>query len=141
MICALFAWFISHQPVVLFAHTKSATSNQPAVLFSQNKPAPAIRHQPNEQAVAYELHTRADFVLFFFSKKNRRKRRIERREQMRELWNRMPPTFARFHLQASRGRRGKTARRNAGGQEPSRRVCVCVVGYSVFFGGQRRRWV
>jgi hypothetical protein len=29
----------------------SATSNQPAVLFSQKKPAPAISHQPNEQAV------------------------------------------------------------------------------------------
>jgi hypothetical protein len=28
-----------------------ATSrNQPAVLFSQNKPAPAISHQPTEQA-------------------------------------------------------------------------------------------
>jgi hypothetical protein len=25
--------------------------NQPAVLFSQNKPAPAISHQPTEQAV------------------------------------------------------------------------------------------
>jgi hypothetical protein len=39
---ALFAWFISHQPAVLFSHNKPATSNQPAVLFSQNKPAPAI---------------------------------------------------------------------------------------------------
>jgi hypothetical protein len=29
---------------------KSATSNQAAVLFSQNKPAPAISHQPTEQA-------------------------------------------------------------------------------------------
>jgi hypothetical protein len=34
-----------------FSQNKSATSNQPAVLFSQNKPAPAINHQPNEQAV------------------------------------------------------------------------------------------
>jgi hypothetical protein len=33
---SLFAWLIGHQP---------------AVLFSQNKPAPAISHQPNEQAV------------------------------------------------------------------------------------------
>jgi hypothetical protein len=50
--CSLFAWLISHQPTVLFSHNKSATNNQPAVLFSQNKPAPAISHQPNEQAVA-----------------------------------------------------------------------------------------
>jgi hypothetical protein len=48
---ALFAWLISHQPAVLFSHNKSATNNQPVVLFSQNKPAPAISHQPNEQAV------------------------------------------------------------------------------------------
>jgi hypothetical protein len=47
---ALFAWLISHQPTVLFSHNKPATSNQPAVLFSQNKSAPAISHQPNEQA-------------------------------------------------------------------------------------------
>jgi hypothetical protein len=50
-ICSLFAWLISHQPAVLFSQNKSATSNQPAVLFSQNKPAPAISHQPTEQAV------------------------------------------------------------------------------------------
>jgi hypothetical protein len=47
---ALFAWLISHQPAVLSFHNKSATSNQPTVLFSQNKPAPAISHQPTEQA-------------------------------------------------------------------------------------------
>jgi hypothetical protein len=47
---SLFAWLISHQPAVLFSHNKPATNNQPAVLFSQNKPAPAISHQPNEQA-------------------------------------------------------------------------------------------
>jgi hypothetical protein len=41
---------ISHQPAVLLSHNKPATSNQPAVLFSQNKPAPAISHQPTEQA-------------------------------------------------------------------------------------------
>jgi hypothetical protein len=46
----LFVWLISHQPAVLFSHNKPATSNQPAVLFSQNKPAPAISHQPTEQA-------------------------------------------------------------------------------------------
>jgi hypothetical protein len=47
---SLFAWLISHQPAVLFSQNKPATSNQPAVLFSQNKSAPAISHQPNEQA-------------------------------------------------------------------------------------------
>jgi hypothetical protein len=47
---ALFVWLISHQPAVLFSQNKPATSNQPAVLFSQNKSAPAISHQPNEQA-------------------------------------------------------------------------------------------
>jgi hypothetical protein len=47
---ALFAWLISHQPIVLFSHIKPATSNQSAVLFSHNKPAPAISHQPTEQA-------------------------------------------------------------------------------------------
>jgi hypothetical protein len=49
-VVALFAWLISHQTAVLFSHSKSVTSNQPAVLFSQNKPAPAISHQPTEQA-------------------------------------------------------------------------------------------
>jgi hypothetical protein len=49
--CAMFAWLISHQPTVLFSQNKPASSNQPAVLFSQNKPAPAISHQPTEQAV------------------------------------------------------------------------------------------
>jgi hypothetical protein len=48
---ALFAWLISHQPTVLFSQNKPATRNQPAVLFSQNKPAPAISHQPTEQAL------------------------------------------------------------------------------------------
>jgi hypothetical protein len=47
---ALFVWLISHQPTVLFSQNKPAISNQPTVLFSQNKPAPAISHQPNEQA-------------------------------------------------------------------------------------------
>jgi hypothetical protein len=49
-ICSLFAWLISHQPAVLFSQNKQATNNQPTVLFSQNKPAPAISHQPTEQA-------------------------------------------------------------------------------------------
>jgi hypothetical protein len=48
---ALFAWLMSHQLAVLFSQNKPATRNQSAVLFSQNKPAPAISHQPNEQAV------------------------------------------------------------------------------------------
>jgi hypothetical protein len=50
---SLFAWLISHQPTVLFSQNKPATGNQPAVLFSQNKPAPAISHQPTEQALQY----------------------------------------------------------------------------------------
>jgi hypothetical protein len=40
-----------NQPAVLFSQNKPAAINQPAVLFSQNKSAPAISHQPNEQAV------------------------------------------------------------------------------------------
>jgi hypothetical protein len=47
---AMFVWLISHQPALLYSQNKPAISNQPAVLFSQNKPAPAISHQPNEQA-------------------------------------------------------------------------------------------
>jgi hypothetical protein len=55
MTCALFVRLISHQQALLFSQNKSATSNQPTVLFSQNKPAPAISHQPNEQAVGCKL--------------------------------------------------------------------------------------
>jgi hypothetical protein len=47
---SLFAWLIIRQPAVLFSHNKPATSNQPTILFFQNKSAPAISHQPNEQA-------------------------------------------------------------------------------------------
>jgi hypothetical protein len=47
---SLFVRLISRQPGVLFSQNKPATNNQPAVLFSQNKSAPAISHQPNEQA-------------------------------------------------------------------------------------------
>jgi hypothetical protein len=50
---ALFVWLISHQPAVLFYQNKSTISNQPTILFSQNKPAPAISHQPTEQAVHF----------------------------------------------------------------------------------------
>jgi hypothetical protein len=39
------------------SHNKPATSNQPAVLFSHNKPAPAISHQPTEQAECWEKET------------------------------------------------------------------------------------
>jgi hypothetical protein len=49
---SLFVWLITHQPAVLFSQNKPATNNQPAVLFSQNKSAPAISHQPNEQAIS-----------------------------------------------------------------------------------------
>jgi hypothetical protein len=49
------AWLISHQPAVLFSHNKPAISNQPAVLFSHNKSAPAISHQPTEQAAGSRL--------------------------------------------------------------------------------------
>jgi hypothetical protein len=47
---ALFVWLISHQPPVLFSQNKPATNNQPTIIFSQNESAPAISHQPNEQA-------------------------------------------------------------------------------------------
>jgi hypothetical protein len=45
-----FVWLISHQSAVLFSQNKPSIINQPTVLFSQNKSAPAISHQPNEQA-------------------------------------------------------------------------------------------
>jgi hypothetical protein len=45
---AMLAWFISHQPAVLFSQNKPATSQR---YFSQTKSAPAISHQPNKQAV------------------------------------------------------------------------------------------
>jgi hypothetical protein len=61
---ALFVWLISHQPAVLFSQNKPATRNQPAVLFSQNKSAPAISHQPNEQAVHLARASATDLVQF-----------------------------------------------------------------------------
>jgi hypothetical protein len=57
---ALFVWLISHLPAILFSQNKPATNNQPAVLFSQNKPAPAISHQPNEQAVRFKTRRTKD---------------------------------------------------------------------------------
>jgi hypothetical protein len=50
---SLFVRLISHQPAVLFSQNKPATNNQPTVLFSHSKSAPAISHQPNEQAVMW----------------------------------------------------------------------------------------
>jgi hypothetical protein len=42
------------------------TNNQPAVLFSQNKPAPAISHQPTEQAVlSYDRERRIFWTSLF----------------------------------------------------------------------------
>jgi hypothetical protein len=60
---ALFVWLISHQPTVLFSQNKSAITNQPAVLSSQNKAAPAISHQPNEQA-ANQLPAISQYYFF-----------------------------------------------------------------------------
>jgi hypothetical protein len=44
---------LAYQPPAnsIFSQNKPTTNNQPAVLFSQTKSAPAISHQPNEQAV------------------------------------------------------------------------------------------
>jgi hypothetical protein len=62
---SLFVWLISHKPAVLFFQNKSATSKQPTILFSRNKSAPAINHQPNEQAarlqVSFRLQVYASF--------------------------------------------------------------------------------
>jgi hypothetical protein len=58
----LFVWLISHQPAVLFSQNKPATNNQPAVIFSQNKPAPAISHQPTEQACCPNVAARACYA-------------------------------------------------------------------------------
>jgi hypothetical protein len=50
--CSLGLSTTSQQYFSLRTNQPPATSrNQPAVLFSQNKPAPAISHQPTEQAV------------------------------------------------------------------------------------------
>jgi hypothetical protein len=56
-IYGLFVRLISHQPAVLYSRNKPATSNQSAVLFSKNKSAPAISHQPNEQAIGSLLNS------------------------------------------------------------------------------------
>jgi hypothetical protein len=54
--CSLGLSATSQQYFSLRTNQPPATSqNQPAVLFSQNKPAPAISHQPTEQAANVEL--------------------------------------------------------------------------------------
>jgi hypothetical protein len=54
--CSLGLSATSQQYFSLRTNQPPATSqNQPAVLFSQNKPAPAISHQPTEQAVDYRI--------------------------------------------------------------------------------------
>jgi hypothetical protein len=61
--CSLGLSATSQQYFSLRTNQPPATSrNQPAVIFSQNKPAPAISHQPTEQAAnrtgsAPELHS------------------------------------------------------------------------------------
>jgi hypothetical protein len=55
IINGLFVWLTSHHPAVLFSQNKSATSNQPTILFPHNKSAPAISHQPNEQAAKFQF--------------------------------------------------------------------------------------
>jgi hypothetical protein len=42
----------AYQPPTNSTFLSEQTNHQPAVLFSQNKPAPAISHQPTEQAVS-----------------------------------------------------------------------------------------
>jgi hypothetical protein len=52
--CSLGLSATSQQYFSLRTNQPPATSrNQPTVLFSQNKPAPAISHQPTEQAVCF----------------------------------------------------------------------------------------
>jgi hypothetical protein len=41
---------LAYQPPASSPFLLEQTSHRPAVLFSHNKPAPAISHQPNEQA-------------------------------------------------------------------------------------------
>jgi predicted ATPase with chaperone activity len=52
---------MSHRAEVLFSQNKSATNNQSAVLFSHNKPAPAISHQPTEQAATLNTVQRQQY--------------------------------------------------------------------------------
>jgi hypothetical protein len=63
----MFVRLISHQPAVLFSQNKPATSNQPVVLFLHTKSAPAINHQPNEQA-AYVVDNTALLQYLIYDK-------------------------------------------------------------------------
>jgi hypothetical protein len=63
--CSLGLSATSQQYFSLRTNQPPATShNQPAVLFSQNKPAPAISHQPTEQAVG--MQGLLDLLSFWF---------------------------------------------------------------------------
>jgi hypothetical protein len=54
--CSLGLSATSQQYFSLRTNQPAATSrNQPAVLFSQSKPAPAISHQPTEQALGRSI--------------------------------------------------------------------------------------
>jgi hypothetical protein len=61
--CSLDLSATSQQYFSLRTNQPPATSNQPAVLFSQNKPAPAISHQPNDQASSSIPFLPAYFIL------------------------------------------------------------------------------
>jgi hypothetical protein len=64
--CSLGLSATSQQYFSLRTNQPPATSrNQPAVLFSQNKPAPAISHQPTEQAV--DGHENREYFLYSIS--------------------------------------------------------------------------
>jgi hypothetical protein len=65
MICALFVWLISHQPIVFFSQNKSATSNQPTVLFFQNKSAPAVS-QTNRLLTATRYMRSLNYQIYLF---------------------------------------------------------------------------
>jgi hypothetical protein len=70
--CSLGLSATSQQYFSLRTNQPPATSrNQPAVLFSQNKPAPAISHQPTEQAVwvlflLSIFYVRLSILFYFF---------------------------------------------------------------------------
>jgi hypothetical protein len=67
--CSLGLSATSQQYFSLRTNQPPATSrNQPAVLFSQNKPAPAISHQPTEQAeevIWFDLRANIELYLFW----------------------------------------------------------------------------
>jgi hypothetical protein len=56
-VCSLGLSATSQQYFSLRTNQPPATSrNQPSVLFSQNNPAPAISHQPTEQARGQDMY-------------------------------------------------------------------------------------